>query len=225
MGEKAVRVVLADDHTLVRQGLKRIIEEDREYEIVGEASDGEEAIKLVKELRPHVLILDLSMPGVPGFEVMESLKDEINKKDDINKKDGIKLIVLTMHNHEAYLRRSLAAGVSGYLLKDSADVELLNALKKVMAGNTYISSSAALLIKDDDPDRIIAEGNYKDYIISKREREVLRLIIEGNTSREIGEILYISPRTVEHHRAKIMEKLGTRKLVDLIKIALEEGIT
>lgn len=210
-----VRILLVDDHTLVRQGVKRIIEEDKRFTVAGEAVNGDKAVALTDRLNPDVVIMDLSMPGTNGLEALEMIKE---------KHPGIKVIILTMHSHEAYIQRSFALGANGFLLKDNADVDLLTALRSVCKDDIYLSPDVSHLVDENYVKRISSDA--KDlFSLSKREVEILKHIVNGKTNREIAGELFISVRTVEHHRANLMEKTGSRNLADLFKFAIEQGFT
>ena len=210
------RITLADDHVLLRQGLRRIIEESPELEIIGEASDGVELIQLLKKFIPDMIVLDISMPRLRGIEAICEIKSLHPK---------VKVLMLTMHRDKEYLYQSLASGADGYLLKEDADTELFSAIKKIREGAFYASPSLtkelnAYLRPESGGD---AGYSFEGECLSTREREVLKLIAEGRSSREVADILYISIRTVDHHRANIMDKLKVRKTVDLVKYAIQKG--
>jgi DNA-binding NarL/FixJ family response regulator len=209
------RIVLADDHSLFRQGLKRILSERPELEVVGEAGDGLELLSLVKQLNPHLVILDISMPRLRGIEAIQEIRLSHG---------ALKILVLTMHNDADYLFETIAAGADGYLLKDDAEKDLFFAIDMVTQGRVYIS-------------RFLAEQSRQDWVqlrrgerslpnretLTTRERQVLKLIAEGRSSKEIGDLLFISHRTVERHRSNIMGKLNLTGTVDLIKYAINKG--
>jgi DNA-binding NarL/FixJ family response regulator len=212
----AYRIVLADDHVLLRQGLKRILEGMADLEVVGEASDGMELLQLLKGLAPHMVILDISMPRLRGIEAIHEIK-AIHP--------DVSILILTMHKDKEYLYLALSAGAKGYLLKEDADKELFSAIEKIRQGKRYLSPSFSDLLVDEwaqagrqdgrsmpEPDRLTI-----------REREVLKLIAEGKTNKEIGDLLFISARTVERHRANMMEKLNLKNATDLIKYAIQKG--
>jgi DNA-binding NarL/FixJ family response regulator len=208
------RIILADDHPLFRKGVRRIIEEKRGYEIVGEAADGLELLDMLKRNRAEMIILDIAMPKLRGLEAAREIK--MIHPD-------VKILLLTMHRDTAYFRHAMAAGAEGYLLKEDADTELFLAIHAVRKGKTYVSP---LLLKDLAGDLIqFCRGKHyeNEDPLTTREREVLKLAAEGKSSREIGTLLHISHRTVENHRANIMKKLQTNRTADLVRYAVHKG--
>ena len=210
------RIVLADDHVLVRQGLRRILEERGDLEVVGEAKDGLELLDLLNRVTPHLVILDIFMPNLRGIEAIH----EIKKIDP-----DVKVLILTMHKDKEYLYLALSAGAKGYLLKEDADKELFSAIEKVRQGKTYISPYFSEEIVNDlvQVGRGDAKSIFEIDPLTTREREVLKLIAEGKSSKEIAHILSISVFTVNNHRASIMEKLNLNKATDLVKYAIRKG--
>jgi DNA-binding NarL/FixJ family response regulator len=210
------RIVLADDHVLVRQGLRRILEGMHDLEVTGEANDGLELLSLLKHLTPDLVILDIFMPNLRGIEAIHEIK-KIHPE--------AKVLILTMHKDKEYLYLSLSAGAKGYLLKEDADKELFSAIEKIRQGKTYISPFFSEEVVDDlvqigrGDARMIFEADS----LTPREREVLKLIAEGKSSKEIANALFISVFTVNNHRASIMEKLKLNKSVDLVKYAIRKG--
>ena len=210
------RIVLADDHVLVRQGLRRILEERADLEVVGEAGDGLELLNLLNRLTPHLVILDIFMPNLRGIEAIHEIK---MIHPDIN------VLILTMNKDKEYLYWALSAGAKGYLLKEDADKELFSAIEKVRQDKTYISP----FFSDEVIDDLVqaGKGNVKAIFeidpLTTREREVLKLIAEGKSSKEIAHLLFISVFTVNNHRASIMEKLNLKKATDLVKYAIRKG--
>jgi DNA-binding NarL/FixJ family response regulator len=209
-------IILADDHVLVRQGLKRIIEEMPGLEVVGEANDGLELLTLLSHKVPDMVILDIFMPNLRGIEAIYEIKKFHH---------DIKILILTMHTDKEYLYLALSAGAKGYLLKEDADKELFSAIEKVRQGKTYISPHFSEEVIDDLVQ--IGKGEAKDVFegdpLTPREREVLKLIAEGKSSKEIAGALFISVFTVNNHRASIMEKLNLNKATDLVKYAIRKG--
>jgi DNA-binding NarL/FixJ family response regulator len=210
------RITLADDHVLLRQGLRRIVEESSELEVVGEAGDGVELIQLLNKSATDMVVLDISMPKLRGIEAVCEIK---------SLHPGVKVLILTMHRDKEYLYQSLASGADGYLLKEDADTELFSAISRIREGALYTSPSLSkeLAAYRRLESRGDAGHSREDECLSTREREVLKLIAEGKSSREIAEILYISVRTVDHHRANVMEKLKLRRTADLVKYAIQNG--
>lgn len=211
------RIVLADDHAMIRRGVKRIIQEIEDLEVVGEAADGLQLLKIVKESPPDMVITDISMPYLRGLEATEEIKKAF---------PGIKVILLTMHRNRDYLHHALSAGADGFLLKNDADEELIFAIKTIREDGIYVSRLLAAELKGifvDHPRLPKGQQNPSPEPLTTREREIIKLIVEGRSSKEIGSLLFISPRTVHHHRANIMRKLNANKSIDLVKYALQKG--
>ena len=209
-------IVLADDHVMFRQGLKRILEERSDLEVVGEVDCGLELLKLLEKLVPDLVILDISMPNLRGLEAIHEIK---------MKHPRVKILVLTMHKDKEYLHQAITAGAEGYLLKEDADSELFSAIDRVRQGRLYVSPNLSEGLTDDwvKLSRGDHGPSFEPERLTIREREVLKLIAEGKSSKEIGELLFISVRTVERHRANIMEKLNLKKTADLVKYAIQKG--
>ena len=209
-------IVLADDHVLVRQGLRRILAERADLEVVGESSDGLELLNLLNHVIPDMVILDIFMPNLRGIEAIHEIK-KIHP--------DVKVLILTMHRDKEYLYLALSAGAKGYLLKEDADKELFSAIEKVRQGKTYISPFFSEELVDDLVQ--IGRGDAKTIFetdpLTPREREVLKLVAEGKSSKEIANLLFISASTVSNHRASIMEKLNLNKATDLVKYAIRKG--
>ena len=211
-----IRVVLADDHMVVRAGLKAVLSGARDIDVVGEASNGKEAIALADRLHPHVVVMDLSMAEMDGLAATREL---------VTRTDPPKVLVLTMHGEEEYLVQVLEAGASGYLVKNAADRELVDAIRAVARGDMYVQPSAG---------RILARGLKKDEKtlddrarfekLTERERDVLQLVAHGYTAPEIGEKLFISPKTVDTYKQRIGEKLGLTHRSDYVQFALKLGL-
>jgi len=206
------RVVLADDHTLVRSGIRRILEAQPGFEVVGEASDGIEALALVRDTAPAVIVLDLNMPGTGGLDVLQALKAT---------RPAIKVVVLTMHAGREYVARAMKGGADAYLLKDSAVQDLVAAVEAVLAGRPYFSPSIQAVMAE-----LRGEGTtpQRGSSLTDREREVLGWLARGLSSKEVAQRLDISVRTVESHRANLMQKLGVKSVALMIQVALREGI-
>jgi DNA-binding NarL/FixJ family response regulator len=213
MSDPRTRVVLADDHTLVRSGIRRILEAQPGFAVVGEAADGAEALALVRATRPDVVVLDLNMPGTGGLDVLPALKSA---------HPSLKVIVVTMHAGREYVARAMKGGADAYLLKDSAVQDLVAAVEAVLAGRSYFSPSIqalmAELLRGEAP--AMARGTP----LTEREREVLTWLARGMSSKEVAQQLDISVRTVETHRANLMHKLGVKSVALLIQLAIREGI-
>jgi DNA-binding NarL/FixJ family response regulator len=209
-------IILADDHVLVRQGLKRILEGTDDLEVVGEANDGLELLQLLTRITPQMVILDIFMPNLRGIEAITEIKAMHPE---------IKILILTMHRDKEYLYLSLSAGAKGYLLKEDAPKELFSAIAKVRQDKTYISPHFSDKVVDDlvQIGRGDAKALFERDPLTPREREVLKLIAEGKSSKEIAALLFISVFTVNNHRASIMEKLKLKKATDLVKYAIRKG--
>ncbi|MBP1635040.1 MAG: two component transcriptional regulator, LuxR family [Acidobacteria bacterium] len=211
-----LRILLADDHTIVRQGLRKILEEDRSWQVVGEAGDGREAVRLALELQPDVAILDIGMPLLNGIEAARQIARRL---------PDTKVLILSMHSDEAYIIQALEAGAKGYLLKDTADADLLGAVGAVTRGKSFFSPAVARVMLDDYVRRLRDRGITDRYdALSEREREIFQLIAEGKTNKEIAEILGVSPSTIETHRGHIMEKLDVHSAVEMVLYAVRKGI-
>jgi DNA-binding NarL/FixJ family response regulator len=210
------RIVLADDHVMLRQGLRKILEGMADVEIIGEAGDGIALLHLLNRLSPHMVILDISMPNLRGIEAIREIKMA---------HPDIKVLILTMHKDKEYLRQAVASGADGYLVKDDADTELFSAIEKIREGKIYFSPnlSEELAIDWAQISRGDRESLSEVEQLTTREREVLRLIAEGKSNKEIADLLSISARTVERHRANLMEKLALKKTADLVKYAIRKG--
>lgn len=207
------RVLLADDHTLVRSGIRRIFEAQPGFEVVGEAADGTEALALVRETQPDVIVLDLNMPGTGGLDVLPALTAA---------RPSLKVVVLTMHAGREYVARAMTGGAHAYLLKDSAVQDLVAAVDAVLDGRSYFSPSIqALMAELQRGDR---PAEVRGTSLTEREREVLTWLARGLSSKEVAQRLDISVRTVETHRANLMHKLGVKSLALLIQVAIREGI-
>jgi DNA-binding NarL/FixJ family response regulator len=207
------RVVLADDHALFRGGVRRILEEIPDVAVVGEAGDGLALLEILKDITPDLVVLDISMPHLRGLEAIRQIKKLV---------PDTAILMLTMHKETDYLSEALTAGASGYLLKQEADPELINAVKTIRSGKTYLSPNLSDLVPDLLRRRHEPGGFLKE-ILTHREREVLKLLADGKTSKEIADLLFISLRTVQNHRANIMRKLNFKRTTDLVKYALQKG--
>ena len=210
-----VTVLLADDHPIVRQGIRHLLEAESDVKVVGEATDGLEAVQLVEKHRPNVLIVDMMMPGLNGLEVLRQVK---------KRSPATFSIVLSMQSADAYVVEALKSGASGYILKDSGPSELVNALRQVIQGQRFLSpklSERLINAYIQTSDKTVLDS-YET--LTDREREVLQMVSEGLTTPEIARRLAISPRTAELHRGRMMSKLGLRNQTDLIRYALKRGI-
>ena len=209
------RIVLADDHAMFRKGIKNILEGANDYEVVGEAGDGLMLLELLRQVTPDMVILDISMPKLRGLEAIREVK--MIAKD-------VKVLILTMHNDEEYVYSAMSAGAQGYLLKQDADTELFAAIEKIRKKGHYLSPMLSSEVAFD----LIQASRRRQLIppsdpLTTREREILKLIAEGVSNKEIADLLYISIRTVENHRANIMQKLNIRHTANLVKYAIRKG--
>ena len=212
MAAKSIHVLLADDHRLVRAGIRALLENASGIEVVGEADDGRTAIKLVRMLRPHVVLMDVGMKYMNGLEAAERV---------IRKFPSTRAIILSVHREEEYVARALRLGACGYLLKDSAPSELVVAVRAVAEGGTYLSPAVST--------RVVAgylRGGERggDDVLTPRQREVLQLVAEGNTSKEIAQLLGVSPKTVETHRMDLMQRLDVHDVAGLVRYAMKHGL-
>jgi len=205
-----VRVLVADDHTIVRQGLVGILKASAEVEVVAEASDGNEAVEKALKTKPDVAVLDVSMPRLSGIEAARRIHEAL---------PGTQLLVLTMHDDEEYILKMVRAGASGYLLKDGAASELLAGIKALKAGKTFFGPHATKALAEAFARDKPAEPDDPYERLTDREREVFQLVVEGKTNPEIGEILFISAKTVDNHRTRLMEKLGLHSTAELVRYA------
>jgi DNA-binding NarL/FixJ family response regulator len=210
------RIVIADDHIIVRQGIRRMIEEIGGLEVVGEAGDGLELLNTAKDLTPNMIILDISMPNLRGIEAIRELKTIC---------PDVKVLMLTMHKDMELLRHCISSGADGYMLKEDSDTELIAAVREVRQGRIYVSCLLSRELPDDWVQKSLEDGKAPFDRLTTREREVLKLVAEGRSSNEIANLLYISVRTVENHRAKIMNKLGLKRTADLVRYAIRKGYT
>lgn len=209
-----IRVLIADDHGILRAGLRSLLDSASETEVVGEARDGEEALRLAKELRPDVLLVDISMPGASGIEVARRLHGTLPET---------RVLILTVHEDQSLIQEAMRAGAAGYIVKRAVESELFNAIAAVQRGELYVHPAVtrALLEEDSRDER---SASHPGVHLTPRETEVLRLIGEGYTNSQMAELLDIGVRTVETHRANLMGKLGLRSRVELVRYAREKGL-
>jgi len=207
-------ILIADDHDIIREGIKNVLSKSPLYKVVGEAVDGEDALEKVEKLKPDVLLLDISMPKISGLEIISQVH---------RRSPETKILIVTLHKANAYIMKALKAGVRGYLSKENTAEDLLPALRKIVDGKVYLSSAVSQFLVDKVAEKSPQEALKKD-LITPREEEILRLVVEGKTAKEIGKLLYISPRTVENYKNTLLKKLGLHKISDLIKYAVKHKI-
>jgi len=209
-----IKIVIADDHSIIREGIKSVLNSHSQYEVSGEASNGEEALELVRKFKPDVLLLDISMPKVSGLDILTRVKNECAKT---------KIIMITVHKMGAYVIKAVRQGVSGYINKENVVEELIPALTKVISGKTYLGETISDYLSEV---MVKSEKESLSYtkILSEKELDVLRLTAEGKTAQEVADILFLSRRTVENYKNNILKKLNLHKTSDLIKYAIENKI-
>jgi two-component system response regulator NreC len=213
---RKTRVLLADDHQLMRSGIRLMLEREADLSVVGEASDGREAVALVKSLKPDVVVMDIGMSNLNGIEAAQQMTGE---------NPEIAVVMLSMHSDESYVLRALKAGARGYLLKDSAEADLIKAVHVVAGGKSFFSPAVSKVLLDDYVRKLRRSGTEDAYdLLTAREREVLQLIAEGKSNKDIANLLNLSVYTVESHRSNLMEKLNVRGLPELILYAVRKGI-
>ena len=212
---KPIRVILADDHTLVRAGIRALLEKLQGVAVVGEAGDGREVLSLVAKHRPDVVLMDIAMPGLNGLEAAERLAKEF---------PDVRVIILSMHPNEEYVWRALKAGAAGYLLKKAATAELASALQRVARGENYLSQEISTRLPKSFPLDGVANRKSPLEQLTGRQREILQLIAEGQNTKGIAEILKVSPKTIEYHRLKLMDCLNVHDVPGLVRFALRVGL-
>ena len=213
---RKIRVLLADDHQLMRSGIRLMLERETDLSVVGEANDGREAVALAKSLRPDVVVMDIGMANLNGIEAAQQMTGDSPE---------IAIVMLSMHSDESYVLRALKAGARGYLLKDSAEADLIKAVHAVAGGKSFFSPAVSKVLLDDYVRKLRRSGTEDAYdLLTPREREVLQLIAEGKSNKDIANLLNLSVYTVESHRSNLMEKLNVRGLPELILYAVRKGI-
>jgi DNA-binding NarL/FixJ family response regulator len=210
-----LRILLADDHTLVRQGLRKVLEEQPDWHVVAEAGDGRDAIRLAEQHKPDVAIIDVAMPLLNGVEATRQISRRV---------PGTRILVLSMYADEAYVTQILKAGATGYLLKDSADSDLFQAVSAVAQGKSFFSPAVARLMLNDYVRQRGDTGIDRYETLSEREREIFQLVAECKTNKDIAAMLFISPSTVETHRARIMDKLDLHSAAEIALYAVRRGV-
>lgn len=213
----SIKVLLADDHVILRHGLSKSLQNEPDIEVVAQANNGHSTIQLTRELTPDIVLMDIGMPGLNGIEATRVITDDFPKT---------RIIALSMHSAKKFVTEMFKAGACGYLLKDCDYDELVNAIRVVASGKKYISPSISTILVDsfsEEPSKTKKGDAFS--VLTTREREVLQLLAEGKTTKQIGKILFISPKTVEAHRLNIMKKLKIDNIAQLTKYALQEGLT
>ena len=211
-----IRVLIADDHLIVREGLRALLEAQPDIEVVGEARDGDEAVSKTNEIQPDIVLMDITMPHMNGLEATRIIKEH---------NPNVKILVLTMHESDEYFFKMLDAGASGYFVKGGSSGELISAIRAVSNGDVFLHPTMAKKLLGDYLQRVGAGDTKESYDgLTKREREILRLLAEGRTNQEIADMLVLSAATVQTHRAHIMAKLRLRSRTELVKYALRKGI-
>ncbi|MHC4758678.1 MAG: response regulator [Planctomycetota bacterium] len=213
----SIKILIADDHKITRQGLRSLLEKENDMEVVAEAEDGRSAVKIVRQLKPDVVIMDVSMPDLNGILACKQILGEFDK---------VKVIGLSMHSDTLFIAEMLKSGASGYLLKDCAFEELARAIRAVYNGNSYLSPGISGVVIDDYIHRL-SKGQVKDKsdVLTERETEILQLLAEGKSTKQIALKLHISVKTVETHRRQIMNKLNIHTVAELTKYAIRKGLT
>ncbi|HXS97564.1 MAG TPA: response regulator transcription factor [Candidatus Limnocylindrales bacterium] len=213
---RVLRVLLADDHNLIRAGLRLVLSQETDFTVAGEASNGREAVAMATSLRPDVAVLDIGMPDLNGIEACRQIRDAL---------PDTQVVMLSMHSDESYVLRALKAGARAYLLKDSAEADLARAIRAVWEGKSFFSPAVGKVLLEDYMRKLQRTGAEDSYeLLSPREREVLQLVAEGKSSKEISSLLNLSVYTVETHRAKLMQKLNLKSVPEVILYAVRKGI-
>ena len=211
-----IRVLLADDHKLIRAGLRMVVVSQPDFAVVGEANDGREAVELAEQLKPDVVVMDIGMPSLNGIEACRHVLAALPRSQ---------VVILSMHSDEGYVLRALKAGAKAYLLKDSAEADLAAAIRAVVAGKSFFSPAVGKVLLEDYMRKLQRTGAEDSYeLLSPREREILQLVAEGKSSKEIAGLLSLSVYTVETHRAKVMQKLHLHNIPELILYAVRKGV-
>lgn len=213
---KKVKLLLADDHKIVRQGIKKLLEEEPDLQVAGEAANGREAVKKATELKPDVILMDITLSNLNGLEATKQIKKVL---------PDVKVIMLTMHKNEEYVLQSFQAGASGYILKEGAVEELVSAIRSIHQDKSFLSPTISKTLIDAYLRKMETGKTETPFdLLTDREREVLQLIAEGYTNREVAKSLFISVKTVEAHRAHIMQKLNIHDIAKLVKYAIQKGL-
>ena len=211
-----IRIVLADDHIVMRNGLRLLLERQPDFEVVGEAADGRQTVEICDGLRPDVVVLDIAMPNLNGIEAARQISAKL---------PHTAIVILSMHSDEGYVLRALKAGARAYLLKDSAETDLINAIRVVTEGKAFFSPAISKMLVDDYVRRLQQRGVEDSYeLLTTREREILQLLAEGKSNKEVANVLSLSLYTVETHRGNILQKLNLHSVPELILYAVRKGV-
>ncbi len=210
------KVLLVDDHAIIRQGLASLLEKQPDIQVIGSVEDGRQAVDAARKLAPNLVIMDISMPNLNGIDAARKIVEEIS---------GVKVIALSIHSSRRFVAEMLKAGASGYILKDCLFDELIEAIKTVLGGGIYLSPKITDVVLDDYVQRLSKQGQSNGSTLSDREREVLQLLAEGKSTKQIALCLHVSTKTIESNRRSIMDKLGINSVAELTKYAVREGLT
>lgn len=211
-----IRIILADDHAVIRSGLRLVLEQHADFRVVGEASDGRAAVNLAEAVKPDVAVLDITMPGLNGIEAAHQIS---------TKQPGVATIILSMHADESFVLRALKAGAKGYLLKESAEADLINAVRVVSEGKSFFSPAVSRMLVEDYVRQLQDKDIEDSYeLLTPREREILQLVAEGKSNKDVANLLNLSLYTVETHRSNILSKLNLHTVPELILYAVRKGV-
>jgi len=213
---KIIKILIADDHSVVRKGICQIIDDQPDMEVAGVACDGVEALDKARELVPDIVLIDIAMPNLSGLEAVGMIKEAVPK---------IQIVILSMHAKESYVRQALSSGVMGYVLKDSPGTDILDAIRAAIRGEYFLSSKIKAGVIDNYLENQKTKPIVRGYdLLSEREQQVFRLVVEGKSAKDIAELLFVSPKTIEKHRSNVMKKLGVHGRLELLKYAIKIGI-
>lgn len=215
MSASPYRIVIADDHSLIRKGLRTIIELESDMQVIGDAGDGEELLNFLTHEQPDLVVMDISMPNLNGIDAIEKV---------LALYPDIRILILTMHRNSQYFYNAISAGAHGYLIKDDSDTELLTAIETIRSGKTYISPQLSTEVTDAMLSAFREHRDPSMVSLTPRERDVLGLVVKGRTSKQIADVLCLSPRTIDHHRANLLKKFKMKNTVDLVKYVIENSI-
>jgi DNA-binding NarL/FixJ family response regulator len=212
----SIRILLADDHTIIRQGLRSLLEKQPDIEVVGEAEDGQKAMALILELKPDIVIMDITMPNLNGIDATRKIVGEFG---------GTKVIALSMHSSRRFVTEMLKAGASGYILKECMFDELIKAIRSVLEGKIYLGPRITGVVVEDYVKRLSEPYQAEEPELTAREREVLQFLAEGKSTKQVAQQLHVSTKTIESNRRNIMDKLDIHSVAELTKYAIREGLT